>query len=62
MEHETETFGQIWTLTELPGPTGHEDAVQDWVFDRWRQSAQEVRRSRVNNFLPASAAMAGALP
>ena len=51
MEHETETFGLIRTLTELPGPTGHEDAVQDWVFDRWRQSAQEVRRSRVNNIL-----------
>ena len=51
MEHETETFGLIRTLTELPGPTGHEDAVQDWVFDRWRQSAQDVRRSRVNNVL-----------
>ena len=51
MEHETETFGLIRTLTELPGPTGHEDAVQDWVFDRWRQFAQEVRRSRVNNIL-----------
>jgi len=51
MTHETETFALIRTLTELPGPTGHEDAVQDWIFDRWQQSAQEICRSRVNNVL-----------
>jgi endoglucanase len=51
MDRETETFELIRTLTELPGPTGHEDAVQDWIFNRWRNSAHEVRRSRVNNVL-----------
>jgi endoglucanase len=51
MAHETETFALIKTLTELPGPTGHEDAVQDWIFDRWQSFAQEIRRSRVNNVL-----------
>lgn len=48
---ETDTFALIKTLTELPGPTGHEDAVQDWTFDRWSQSSSDVRRSRVNNVL-----------
>jgi tetrahedral aminopeptidase len=51
MTQETETFALIRTLSELPGPTGHEDAVQDWIFDRWWQSALEIRRSRVNNVL-----------
>ena len=45
------TFDLIKTLTELPGPTGHEDAVQDWIYDRWKSSCQDVRRSRVNNVL-----------
>jgi endoglucanase len=51
MTHETETFELIKTLTQLPGPTGHEDAVQEWILDRWRQSATDVRRTRVNNVL-----------
>ena len=51
MNQETETFELIRTLTELPGPTGHEDAVQDWIFDRWQHSACDIRRSRVNNIL-----------
>jgi endoglucanase len=51
MTQETETFALIRTLSELPGPTGHEDAVQDWIFDRWQCSAHEIRRSRVNNVL-----------
>jgi tetrahedral aminopeptidase len=51
MHHQSETFDLIRTLTELPGPTGHEDAVQDWIFDRWRPTAQEIRRTRVNNVL-----------
>jgi endoglucanase len=44
-------FELVKELTELPGPTGHEDAVQDWVERRWRKFALEVRRTRVNNIL-----------
>jgi endoglucanase len=41
-------FDLVKTLTELPGPVGHEDAVQDWIADRWGGFA-EVSRNRVNN-------------
>lgn len=51
MSQETATFDLIKTLTELPGPTGHEDAVQDWIHSRWSQICTDVRRSRVNNIL-----------
>jgi tetrahedral aminopeptidase len=44
------TFDLIKTLTELPGPTGHEDAVQDWVAERWNRIG-EVRRTKVGNVL-----------
>ena len=44
-------FELVKVLSELPGPTGHEDAVQDWVEQRWTTFAQEVRRTRVNNIL-----------
>jgi tetrahedral aminopeptidase len=44
-------FELVKTLSELPGPTGHEDAVQDWIEHRWSTFAQEVRRTRVNNVL-----------
>jgi putative aminopeptidase FrvX len=44
-------FDLIAELTELPGPTGHEDAVQDWLETRWRTFARETRRTRVNNVL-----------
>jgi endoglucanase len=44
-------FELVKELTELPGPTGHEDAVQDWVERRWSEFAQDVRRTRVNNML-----------
>ena len=44
-------FALVKELTELPGPTGHEDAVQDWVAQRWSTFAQEIRRTRVNNVL-----------
>jgi acetylornithine deacetylase/succinyl-diaminopimelate desuccinylase-like protein len=42
-------FALVKELTELPGPTGHEDPVQDWIVNRWSQFAAEVRRTRVNN-------------
>ncbi len=44
-------FDLVKTLTELPGPVGHEDAVQDWLSVRWGGFAQEVRRTRVDNVL-----------
>jgi endoglucanase len=44
-------FDLVKTLTELPGPVGHEDAVQDWLAERWGGFAEEVRRTRVNNLL-----------
>ena len=47
---EETVFDVIKVLTELPGPIGMEDAVQDWIEDRW-QVFPEVRRTRVNNIL-----------
>ena len=44
-------FELVKELSELPGPTGHEDAVQDWVAARWGTFAKEVRRTRVDNVL-----------
>jgi endoglucanase len=44
-------YALVKELTELPGPTGHEDAVQDWIEERWSGFAQEVRRTKVNNIL-----------
>jgi putative aminopeptidase FrvX len=41
----------VKTLCELPGPVGHEDAVQDWIADRWGGFCGEVRRTRVDNVL-----------
>jgi tetrahedral aminopeptidase len=43
-------FELITTLTELPGPIGMEDVVQDWITERWSSFA-EVRRTRVNNVI-----------
>lgn len=44
-------FELVKELSELPGPTGHEDAVQDWAAERWGAFAREVRRTRVDNVL-----------
>ena len=52
-------FALVKELTELPGPTGHEDPVQDWIVERWSKFAAEVRRTRVNNII---AKIAGAGP
>jgi endoglucanase len=52
-------FDLVKELSELPGPTGHEDPVQDWLLDRWTKFAEDVRRTRVNNVL---ARVAGAGP
>jgi endoglucanase len=39
------------TLCELPGPVGHEDAVQSWIGAHWRTFAEHVEVTRVNNVL-----------
>jgi putative aminopeptidase FrvX len=44
-------FELVKELSELPGPTGHEDAVQDWLAARWVRFSQQVHRTRVNNVL-----------
>ncbi len=50
-EDRDEVFGLVKTLCELPGPVGIEDAVQDWIAERWTTFCQEVQRTRVNNVL-----------
>jgi putative aminopeptidase FrvX len=44
-------FDLIKTLTELPGPSGYEDAVQNWLARRWRDAGLEVRRTKIGNLL-----------
>ncbi len=44
-------FALVKELSELPGPTGHEDPVQDWLERTWTAFAQDTRRTRVNNIL-----------
>jgi tetrahedral aminopeptidase len=46
----TTIYELVKTLCDLPGPIGQEDAVQDWIVDRW-SSLGEVQRTRVNNVL-----------
>ena len=45
-----ELFQAVQELSELPGPTGHEDAVQDWIAERWGRFAK-VQRTRVDNVI-----------
>jgi tetrahedral aminopeptidase len=39
----------VTTLTEMIGPSGYEDDVQDWLEERWRAAGCEVRRSPIGN-------------
>jgi putative aminopeptidase FrvX len=39
----------VVTLTEMIGPTGHEDEVQDWLEARWAAGGCETHRSAVGN-------------
>jgi len=50
-EQTRKMFSLVKTLTELPGPVGHEDAVQDWIAADWSSFAGNVQRTRVNNVL-----------
>ncbi len=51
METESRIFELVKTLTELPGPIGHEDAVQDWIEQAWSPYSESVTRTRVNNII-----------
>ena len=44
-------FALVKELSEIPGPVGHEDPVQDWVARDWARFSQSVRRTRVDNVL-----------
>lgn len=44
-------FELIKTLTELTGPVGVEDAVQEWVAAAWRDRGLDVRRTPIGNVL-----------
>ena len=48
---ETRLIETTTALCELPGPTGHEDAVPDWLVERWGRLTADVRRTRVGNVL-----------
>jgi tetrahedral aminopeptidase len=39
----------VTTLTEMIGPSGYEDEVQDALERRWREAGCEVRRSPIGN-------------
>lgn len=42
-------FELVKTLTELIGPTGHEDRVQAWIAERWRAMGMDVRTTPIGN-------------
>lgn len=44
-------FALVKELSEIPGPIGHEDPVQDWVANDWATFSESVRRTRVDNVL-----------
>ncbi|MCA9878705.1 MAG: M20/M25/M40 family metallo-hydrolase [Thermomicrobiales bacterium] len=44
-------FALVKELSEIPGPIGHEDPVQDWAATNWGAFSQDVRRTRVDNVL-----------
>lgn len=44
-------FDLVKTLTEIPGPVGDEQLVQDDLATRWGGFAAEIRRTRVGNLL-----------
>lgn len=50
MADDAAMFDLVKTLTELPGPVGHEAAVQEWLAHRW-SALGDVRRTRVGNLL-----------
>lgn len=47
----TSMYDLVKTLTEIPGPTGQEDLVHQWLADRWSGVAEEVIVTGVGNVL-----------
>jgi len=44
-------FELVKTLTELPGPTGYEDPVQDWLAQKWREQGLRVEKTPIGNLM-----------
>ncbi len=48
---DEDRFETLRELLELPGPTGQEAAVIDWLEARWAPRARRIWRSRVGNLI-----------
>jgi endoglucanase len=46
-----DAFETLKTLMEIPGPTGREGLVMDWLRGRWERRAEHVWSSKVGNLL-----------
>lgn len=44
-------FELVKTLTELTGPTGYEQPVQDWLAHRWSELGLETRTTAIGNLV-----------
>lgn len=44
-------FELVKALTELPGPTGYEDPVQDWLAQKWREHGLRVEKTPIGNLM-----------
>ncbi len=44
-------FDLVKTLTELVGPSGYEEPVQQWLYERWKDLGLEVHRTPIGNVL-----------
>ena len=44
-------YSLVKELSEIPGPIGHEDPVQDWIARDWATFCESVQRTRVDNVL-----------
>lgn len=46
-----DSFETLKALMEIPGPTGREERVMDWLRQRWEPRSQHVWLSKVGNLL-----------
>ncbi len=46
---DSKLFELVKSLTEMLGPSGYEDDVQDWLEAAWREAGCETSRDRINN-------------
>jgi endoglucanase len=44
-------FDLVKSLTELPGPTGYEEPVQDWLSTRWQGLGLRVHKTPIGNLM-----------